>query len=93
LGLEFKVFIVNFKLCFEVDKCELENLARPGAVFSRANIYISFRRPVTLNLNKVSNVHGHFIDLSRVILLNISENPDVIVLDKVDRHTLPPESS
>ena len=28
---------------------------RPGAVFSRANIYISFRRPVTLNLNKVSN--------------------------------------
>lgn len=38
-------------------------------------------------------IHGHFINLSRVILLDISEDPDVIVLDKVDGHTLAAKSS
>lgn len=30
---------------------------------------------------------------SRVILLNISQNPDIINSDKVDRHTFPAEST
>ena len=33
-------------------------------------------------------VHGHFIDLGGVVLLNVSQDPDVVVLDKVDRNTL-----
>lgn len=30
----------------------------------------------------------HFIDLSTVVLLNVSQYPDVITLDKVDCNTL-----
>jgi len=32
-------------------------------------------------------VHGHLIDLCTVILLNVSQDTDVIILHKVDGHT------
>lgn len=34
-------------------------------------------------------VHGHLIDLRGIVLLNITEDTDVVVLHKVDGHTLP----
>ena len=36
----------------------------------------------------ILTVHGHFIDLCTVVLLNISQNPDIIALYKVDGYTL-----
>lgn len=33
-------------------------------------------------------VHGHLVDLGGVILLDVSQDPDVIVLHKVDGHAL-----
>ncbi len=33
-------------------------------------------------------VHGHLVDLGRVVLLDVSQDPDVIVLHKVDGHAL-----
>mmetsp|Transcript_88339 Transcript_88339/g.142961 ORF Transcript_88339/g.142961 Transcript_88339/m.142961 type:complete len:234 (-) Transcript_88339:621-1322(-) len=44
-------------------------------------------RALWCQLNEVGKVHGHFIDLCRIVLLNIAQNPDIIGLDKVDRHT------
>lgn len=38
-------------------------------------------------------VHWHFIDLGGVVLLDVPENSDVVVLDKVDGHTLAAEST
>lgn len=32
-------------------------------------------------------VHGHLVDLSGVVLLDVSEDPDVVVLHKVYGHT------
>lgn len=37
----------------------------------------------------VLTVHGHLIYLGRVVLLNVPQDPDVIILHKVDGHTLP----
>lgn len=34
-------------------------------------------------------VHGHFINLCGVVLLDISQDTDVIILHKVNGHTLP----
>lgn len=33
-------------------------------------------------------VHGHLIDLGGIVLLDVAQDPDVIVLHKVDGHTL-----
>lgn len=44
-------------------------------------------------LNEIGHIHGHFIYLSTVILFDISKNSDVIVLDKIYRHTFPSETS
>ena len=38
-------------------------------------------------------IHGHFVDLSRVILLDISQDPDVVIFDKVDGHTFATKTS
>ena len=38
-------------------------------------------------------IHGHLINLGRVVLLNVPEDPDVVVLDKVDGHTLAAETA
>jgi len=43
--------------------------------------------PITLT------VHRHFVDLSRVILLDIPQGSDVSMLDKADGDTFPPETS
>lgn len=37
---------------------------------------------------QVSDVHGHLIYLRGVVLLNVPQNLDVVVLHKVDGHTL-----
>jgi hypothetical protein len=39
----------------------------------------------------VLTVHGHLVDLGRVVLLDIPQDPDVVVLDEVDRNTLAAE--
>lgn len=39
-------------------------------------------------VKKFITIHGHFINLRRVVLFNVPENSDVIGLDKVDRNTL-----
>lgn len=36
----------------------------------------------------VRTIHGHLVDLGGVVLLNVSQDPDVIILHKVDGHTL-----
>merc|ERR1719438_293534 len=46
-----------------------------------------------LPLNKVSNIHRHLIDLGGIVLLNITQDPDVIVLHEVDGYTLATESA
>lgn len=33
-------------------------------------------------------IHGHLVDLGGVVLLNVSQDPDVIVFHKVDGHAL-----
>lgn len=33
-------------------------------------------------------IHGHLVDLGGVVLLDVPQDPDVIVLHKVDGHTL-----
>ena len=38
-------------------------------------------------------IHGHFINLCGVVLFNITQNPDVVVLHKVDGNTLPAETT
>lgn len=38
-------------------------------------------------------VHGHFIDLRRVVLFDIAKNANVVRLDKVDGHTLASETT
>ena len=40
------------------------------------------------SLDHVSDVHGHLIDLRRVVLLDIAQDSHVVSLDEVDRHTL-----
>merc|ERR1719233_1515004 len=47
----------------------------------------------TNNLDQVSHIHGHFIDLCGVVLLNVSQNSDVIILHEVDGNTLPAKST
>ena len=37
-----------------------------------------------LMVNLVLTVHGHFINLCAVVLFNISQDPDIIILHKVD---------
>lgn len=43
-------------------------------------------------LEHVGDVHGHLVDLRRIVLLDVSEDTHVVGLDEVDRHTLSPES-
>ena len=37
---------------------------------------------------QVSHVHGHLINLGGIVLLNIAQDLDVVILHKVDGHTL-----
>lgn len=38
-------------------------------------------------MSAARTVHGHLVDLGGVVLLDVSEDPDVIVLHKVYGHT------
>lgn len=38
-------------------------------------------------LDQISHIHGHFVNLSTVVLLNISEDSDVVIFHEVDGHT------
>ena len=38
--------------------------------------------------DKISDVHGHLVDLRAVVLLDVPKDTDVILAHKVDRHTL-----
>ena len=41
-------------------------------------------------LHEVLKVHRHLVDLRRVVLLDVAQDADVVLLDKVDGHTLAP---
>ena len=41
----------------------------------------------------ILTIHGHFINLSRVVLRNISQNSNILILDKINRHTFSSKSS
>jgi hypothetical protein len=38
-------------------------------------------------------IHGHLIDLGRVVQFNVTENPDIIAGDEVDGYTLSSETT
>jgi hypothetical protein len=38
--------------------------------------------------DQISDVHRHLVDLCAVVLLDVSQDTDVILAHKVDRHTL-----
>ena len=38
----------------------------------------------------VLTVHGHLVDLGTVVLLNVSQDTNVIILHKVDGHAFSP---
>ena len=44
-------------------------------------------------LDHVGDVHRHFVDLGRIVLLNVAKNADIVLLDKVDGHTLASETT
>ena len=49
---------------------------------------------VALCLSKhFRDIHRHLVDLSSIILFDISEDPNVVVLDEVDCDTFPAEAS
>jgi hypothetical protein len=39
------------------------------------------------NFQQTLTIHGHLIDLRRVVLFNVAQNADVVSFDKIDRHT------
>lgn len=47
----------------------------------------------TRRLDEVSNVHGHFLNLGAVELLNLTHHADILSSDKVDGDTLSAEST
>jgi len=42
--------------------------------------------------DQVGHVHRHLINLRAVVLLNVSQDTDVVLAHKVDRHTLAPKT-
>lgn len=45
------------------------------------------------NLNQISHIHGHLINLCGIVLFNVPQNPDVIWLDEVYSHTFSAETT
>ena len=43
--------------------------------------------------DEVGHVHGHLVDLRRVVLLDVAEDPDVVRLDEVDGDALAAEAA
>lgn len=46
-----------------------------------------------LNIDKVSYIHGHFVDLRGVVLLDIAQYANVVSFDKIDGHTFPTKTT
>jgi hypothetical protein len=44
-------------------------------------------------LDEVSDVHRHLIDLCGVVLLDVAEDPNIVILHEVDGDTFPTKSS
>ena len=51
--------------------------------------YTSYQR----NLDEIGDIHRHFIYLCGVVLLDVSQNSNVVTLHKVDSHTLAAKST
>ena len=49
--------------------------------------FTSFSVSLWLTLDQVSNIHRHFLDLSRVELLDITHHSDIIGGNKIDGDT------
>mmetsp|Transcript_5172 Transcript_5172/g.17608 ORF Transcript_5172/g.17608 Transcript_5172/m.17608 type:complete len:87 (+) Transcript_5172:407-667(+) len=45
------------------------------------------------DLDEICDIHGHFINLSRIVLLNIPEDPHVVIFYEVNCNTLAAKSS
>lgn len=45
------------------------------------------------NLDHVRDIHRHFLNLCVVVLLDVLHDPNVVVGDKVDGHTLSSETT
>ena len=45
------------------------------------------------SLNKVINIHRHFINLCAVVLLDISQNGNVFIRDEINADTLTTETT
>jgi hypothetical protein len=54
----------------------------------RKLLSVAKKCPVPAGLNQISHIHGHFINLCAVVLLNIPQYPNVITPHKIDGHTL-----
>merc|ERR1719502_292196 len=54
-------------------------------------LYVHWR--ALRRLDKVRDIHGHLIDLGRIILLDVAQDADVVTLDEVDRHALAAETA
>lgn len=50
-------------------------------------------RDKTHRCTKKLTVHGHFIDLRRVKLLNVTKNANILFGHKIDRNTLASKAS
>merc|ERR1719502_1609047 len=50
-------------------------------------------RTLWTKLDEVRDIHGHLIDLRRIVLLDVAQDADVVTLDEVDRNTLTAETA
>jgi hypothetical protein len=43
---------------------------------------------VNLGLDQIGHIHWHLVNLCTVVLLNVAQNLDIVLRDKVDSNTL-----
>lgn len=72
---------------FTIEKLKVTNRSSTNTQITHSANILQFKIQHPLS-NKVSNIHRHFVDLGTVILLNVSQNPDIILTHKIYRHTL-----
>lgn len=68
-------------------------LNTPIQSFRAQTTTVDYTRCFREFLEHVGDVHGHLVNLRGVVLLDVSEDTNVVRLDEVDRYTLAPESS
>ena len=82
-------------------RVSLRDLLLPFAPLMRVpRLLLTLSLPLTpsdsrdeANLDQVSDVHGHLVDLRRVVLFDVTEYADVVVLDEVDGDSLATEAT